>query len=338
MPISNMVNVSAKTKKDDFIEGNWNLGFYKGEQYGIPTQECFLQFGLNYNTRLVEEAGLDPNNPPLTWDDLYVWHEKLTQKDSVGNLVRMGANPYGAMGEGLWDSAGWMASSSWGFEWFDDNNGTFNLNSEEMVDIFRTFKKFTDLVGPDNLAAMYNVQGRDTWGGAYNAEVEATIIEGYWHPGETAFDAPEVSSVNRASWLPVPSSRKSVRVQGAGGHLWTMFKNSKNPSGMFPIAEFMNTQEPCSLLWETQGWLPAVKSFINSADPNKYPGLDFYFKSMNEATEWATPARCEITNFVSNEYLNLKEAVNRNEMTPEQAAEEFQKRCVTEYKNTGFSS
>jgi maltose-binding protein MalE len=338
MPISNLVSVSTKTNKSDFIEGNWEVGFYKGDQYGIPSQECFLRYGLNYNAKLVQEAGLDPNSPPETWDDLYQWHETLTQKDSAGNLTRLGVNPFGAMGEGLWDMDGWMATTSWGFEWFDDKTSTFNLNSEPMVDIFRTFKKFIDLVGPDNMAAMYNVQGRDTWGGAYNAEVECAIIEGYWHPGETTFDAPDVAQHNKASWLPVPSSRKGVKVQGAGGHIWTMFKDSKNPSAMFTVGEFMNTQEPCNFLWERQGWLPAVKSFIDSVDPNKYSGLDFYFRSMNEATEWSSPARCEITAFVSNEYLALKESVIRNEMTPEQAADEFQKRCVTEYKNTGFGS
>ena len=338
MPITSLLDVSTKTKPADFIEGNWGVGAYKGVQYGIPTQECFLRFGLNYNADLVEQAGLDPDQPPETWEELYAWHEKLTKKDSAGNLERVGTNPYGAMGEGFWDMDGWMAPTSFGWNWFDDMTGKFNLNTPEMVEVFKTFKMFIDLVGPDNLAAMYNVEGRDTWGGAYNSEVEATIIEGYWHPGETSHDKPEVAAKNRASWLPVPASRKGTKVQGAGGHIWTMFKDSKNPNGMWPIAEFMNTVEPCNILWEKQGWLPAVKSFIEGVDPGKYPGLDFYFKSMTETTEWHSAARCEITAFASNEYLNIKEKVNRDEMTPEQAAEEFQKRCEEEYKNAGFAS
>jgi len=338
LPIDSYVAASTESKPENFLEGVWNLGFYKGVQYGIPTQEDFLRYGLNYNLKLVQEAGLDANNPPQTWDDLYAWHEKLTVKDSAGNIVRIGVNPYGAMGEGLWDTDGWMAPISWNWQWFDEKNGTFDLNNAKMASVFGTLKKFVDLVGPDNLAALYSAEGRDTWGGAYNVEAESMIIEGYWHPGETAFSAPEISAQNRATWLPVPADRKGTKAQLAGGHSWTIFKESKKPDIMFKIGEFLNTKDPCTIIWNNQGWLPAVKSFLDSVDPSKYPGLDFYFMSAKETTEWHTPARCEITSFVSNEYLSLKDQVNRNEMTPEQAAEEFQKRVETEYTNQGFKS
>jgi len=185
---------------------------------------------------------------------------------------------------------------------------------------------------------LYSVEGRDTWGGAYNAEVEAMLIEGYWHPGETMHDKPEVAKNNRASWVPVPMSRKDVKSQGAGGHMWSVFKGSKDPETVFKIGEFLNTKESCDILWKNQGWLPGIKAYINSVDPSIYPGVDFYFKSVTEATEWHWAARCEITTFASNEYLSLKDKVNRDEMTAEQAAEELQKRCEEEYKNAGFGA
>ena len=124
LPITDMVAASAEVKAEKFLEGNWGLGFYKGVQYGFPSQECFLRFALNFNSQLIEEAGLDPVAPPETWDDMLVWHEKLTQKDSAGNLTRIGINPYGAMGEGFWDSDGWMVATSWGFNWFDEKAKT----------------------------------------------------------------------------------------------------------------------------------------------------------------------------------------------------------------------
>lgn len=337
-PITDLVATSTETKEEKFLGSVWKLGWYNGVQYGFPTQECFLRFGLNYNSALVEEAGLDPDSPPSTWDELLAWQEKLTTKDSAGNLTRVGINPYGAMGEGMWDTDGWMAQVSWNLKWFDDDSGKFDLNNETVVDVFKTLKKFIDVAGVDNLAALYSVEGRDTWGGAYNGGVECALIEGYWHPGETAFAAPEISKVNRASWLPVPANRKGVKAQLAGGHSWTIFKGAKNPEVSFKIGEFLNTNDPCTIIWNNQGWLPAVSSFLDTVDYSKYPGLDFYFESAKEATEWSSPARCEITAFVGNEYLALGEKVNRGEMTAEQAAEEFQKRCEEEYKNAGFAS
>lgn len=337
LPIDDMI-ATSDVKKETFIEGNWDMGFYKGVQYAIPSQECFVQFGLNYNSQIVEEVGLDPDAPPETWDDAYAWHEKLTSKDSAGNLTRLGINPYGAMAEGMWDTSGWMPAVSWDWTWFDDESRTFDLNNEHLVDVFKTFKKFVDLAGVDNTAALYSVSGRDTWGGAYNSGVECCIIEGYWHPGETYFSAPEIAAVNRASWLPVPAARKGDKVQGTGGHLWTIMKGSKRPETMLGIGNHLNTQEPCDIIWNTQGWLPAVKSFLDSVDTSKYPGLDFYFRSVKEATKIYAPPRCEIYTFISNEYMSLKEQVNRDEMTAEQAAEELQKRTEEEYKNAGFAA
>jgi hypothetical protein len=148
---------------------------------------------------------------------------------------------------------------------------------------------------------------------------------------------PEVAKHNRASWLPVPENRRGVKAQGTGGHLVAFFKGGKNPQGMFKIAEFLNTKTACDILFEKTGWLPALKSYYANVDPSKFPGLDFYFKSVNETTEWYTAARCEITDFASTEYLSLKDKVNRDEMTPEEAAAELQKRCEEEYKNAGFA-
>lgn len=336
LPIDALV-AAGTSKKEDFIEANWNLGIYKGKQYGIPSQECFLQFGLNYNSKLAEEVGLDPTKPPETWDETLDWHMKLTKKDDAGNVTRVGLNPYGAMAGGLWDTSGFFPAVSWGWNWFDDATRKFDFNNEKMVDAFKTFKKFIDYVGVDNMTALYSGEGMDDWGGAYNAQAECMIIEGYWHPGETMFAMPDVAKVNMASWSPVPASRKGAKVQGAGGHLWTIFKDSKDPQTMYKIGELLNTKEPCDILWKSQGWLPAVKSYLDQVDASVYPGLDFYFKSYKEATDSYTPPRCEIYTFIYNEYVSIKDKVNRNEMTAEQAAEELQKRAEDEYKNQGFA-
>ncbi len=231
-----------------------------------------------------------------------------------------------------------MVTTSWGWNWFDEENKTFDINNEKMVEAFDTQKKFVDLVGVDNLASVYSVEGRDTWGGAYNAEVEAMIIEGYWHPGETANSAPEVAEHNRATWLPVPESRRGVRPQCSGGHLIVFFQGAKQIELAFKIAELMNHQVACDAFFNNLGWLPAIKSYYDTVDASVYPGLDFYFQSANEATEWHSPALCEITEFASNEYLNVKDKVNRNEMTPAEAAAELQKRCEDEYTAAGFTS
>lgn len=46
--------------------------------------------GMYYNVDLVEKAGLDPNSPPTTAEELLDWAEKLTVRDANGNTTQWG--------------------------------------------------------------------------------------------------------------------------------------------------------------------------------------------------------------------------------------------------------
>ncbi|MGY3716466.1 extracellular solute-binding protein [Sutcliffiella cohnii] len=59
-----------------------------GEYWTIPT--AVRTIALFYNKDLFEEAGLDPNSPPATWDELVDYSIKLTKRDSNGRLAQAG--------------------------------------------------------------------------------------------------------------------------------------------------------------------------------------------------------------------------------------------------------
>lgn len=338
LPLDDWLSTSEVVKQENYLEGTWRDGSYQGVMYGVPANEGFLRYGLNYNARMVEEAGLDPDTPPQTWSECMEWHKALTKFDDAGNLLQVGLDAYDAMGGQLAIQDGFFASVSWGWQWFDPETGKFDLDNEMMIQAFEVMGEFTKLAGPDNMAGMRQVEGQGGWGPSYNAEVQAMIIEGYWHPGETQIQKPEVAQYNRASWAPVPDARKGVKVQGTGGHYVIIYKDAKHTEGMFKVAEFLNTDTALKIIFENTGWLPGMPKFLESVDPAAYPGLDFYFKSVDEATEWSSPARCPISQFASQQYVQLREANFRDEMTAAEAAAEFQKRCEEEYKNAGFAS
>lgn len=73
---------------DDFLDNPKALGALGGVQYGIPVYadaRIFL-----YNKDLFEEAGLDPETPPTTWDELKEYHEALTKTDDAGEVTQVG--------------------------------------------------------------------------------------------------------------------------------------------------------------------------------------------------------------------------------------------------------
>jgi ABC-type glycerol-3-phosphate transport system substrate-binding protein len=72
--------------------------------YGIPVSG-FTQ-GLIYNRKLFAEAGLDPNQPPATWDELRVYARQLTDrgKGRAGFVVLSKGN------QGGWQFTAWTYS------------------------------------------------------------------------------------------------------------------------------------------------------------------------------------------------------------------------------------
>ena len=86
---------------DDFVKTDadkeWLNSFYAsfmensqtgGKTYGIPFQRSTPV--LYYNKDAFKEAGLDPNTPPATWDEMVEMGKKLVKKNANGEIERYG--------------------------------------------------------------------------------------------------------------------------------------------------------------------------------------------------------------------------------------------------------
>lgn len=326
MDVTDMVNTSSIIKGDDVLEGLWDSAFWDGKMIGVPGIEGYLWWGLNVNIDAAKKAGLDPMALPKTWDEVFEWHKALTKKDDAGNLLQFGLDPYDAMA----NEADFIAGS-YGFKWWDEATGKFNLNNERMAEGMNTMGEFIRLAGPDQFAGMRQVEGNGTWGAAFNAGIQNMIMEGYWHPGETQIQKPEVSVYNRSGWAPVPTDRKDANIMATGAHFVVLFKDGKNKEGAFKLGEFFNTDTAQDIILNEVGWIHGRKSWLAKVDKNKYPGLDFYVDGASKVTEWTVGRRCPINDFVNNQYAELREQVYRDLMTPQAAADELQKRAEAEW-------
>jgi sn-glycerol 3-phosphate transport system substrate-binding protein len=82
-------------------ERNWVKSFYpalmqngqvNGKTWGIPFQRSTIV--LFYNKDMFKEAGLDPNKPPKTWDEMVAAAKKLTKDGRYGVMVPSTGYPY----------------------------------------------------------------------------------------------------------------------------------------------------------------------------------------------------------------------------------------------------
>jgi sn-glycerol 3-phosphate transport system substrate-binding protein len=78
-------------------ERTWLEGFYPafmensqtgGKTYGVPFQRSTPV--LYWNKEAFKEAGLDPDTPPATWDEMVSFGKKLTKTDATGNVSQWG--------------------------------------------------------------------------------------------------------------------------------------------------------------------------------------------------------------------------------------------------------
>ncbi|CAM5786989.1 ABC transporter substrate-binding protein [Castellaniella caeni] len=118
VPIDNFV----KTDEDK----KWLASFYdafmqnsrtEGKTWGVPFQRSTIV--MYYNKQMFKKAGLDPNQPPATWDQLVADAKKLTETDASGQVTRWGLEvPSGG------------AFAYWLFQAFTTPNDAILMNSE----------------------------------------------------------------------------------------------------------------------------------------------------------------------------------------------------------------
>lgn len=96
-----LIEEDAIVPFDDLVETDadkaWLTSFYPafmensmtgGKTYGIPFQRSTPV--LYWNKEAFEEAGLDPNTPPATWEEQIAFGKKLTKRDANGNVTQWG--------------------------------------------------------------------------------------------------------------------------------------------------------------------------------------------------------------------------------------------------------
>jgi len=332
VPVDDLVAGSTLIDLDDMTPALVEAAIYDGQMIGVVGIESFIQWGLNYNAQHVEEVGLDPDNPPLTVEDLLEWHRQMTTFDSAGNLTRLGLDPYDAMA-----TEPDFPAFSYGLRWWNDEEKTFHLDDPRMAEAADAYGEFYRIAGPDNMAGMRTVEGQGGWGAAFNAEVQSMIIEGYWHPGETQIQQPTVAEHNRATWAPVPASRAGTKMQGTYAHYVQLYRDGNNIEGMFKVAELLYTPEVLDIIFNEVGWLTGITSYLQNVDADAFPGLRFYIDSVGEADEWMTIRRSPLHSYVSQQWNELKEQVYRDLMSATDAVAELQARAVAEWEAQGLS-
>src|SRR3984893_10294177 len=107
-----------------------------GKIYGVPQNGYAL--GIYYNRKMFQAVGLDPDKPPLTWDDFRSYAKALKSSSVAGYAETSTGN------QGGWHFTNWMYTAGGDMQSSDGTKATFN--SDKGVSVLQLLKdmRFTD--------------------------------------------------------------------------------------------------------------------------------------------------------------------------------------------------
>ncbi|SHE39142.1 multiple sugar transport system substrate-binding protein [Atopostipes suicloacalis DSM 15692] len=134
-------------QEDENLEGLfypqlWDTVVHEDEAYGLPfNTDTHVLF---YNKDLFEEAGLDPDTPPKTWDELEEMARQLDVQEG-DSFEQFGFYPLWNLGLDVW-----TINADEGTSWFDDN-GDVKINTPEKVSALEWVLDWQDYYGQDTI-------------------------------------------------------------------------------------------------------------------------------------------------------------------------------------------
>ena len=226
---------------------------YRTGWYPLPMFWC-------YNKTLFEKAGLDPETPPKTWDELLVTCDKLKSSgvDALG----------GGIQDGYWS------------EWFITHSLSQQLDSVgEAVELFIGDKDFNDPKYHEHWVKLEELKNK----GFLNKDMSSLelypgidlVVAGKLGIGQTIgtrLPADSKATNGKIGYMTMPVFGKGklagvpvVDVQGLG-----MSTNAEDPAAAAAFLEFLQSPDQLKAFWEATNWLPSNTTFDSSVikDPS----------------------------------------------------------------------
>lgn len=228
--------------QSEYVSATWAETQYEGNTFAIPmdTDDRVLY----YNRDLFRQAGLDPDKPPQTWDELIDAAKKLTVKGPTGGFERIGFVPiYGQ---------GWLYLWSWqqDGQFLTPDGRHCTLNNPGTVKALTAVVSWYDALG--------GIDAVNTFAGSFAGQDQdpfmtgklAMKVDGDGFVDGIARYHPEIDF----GVCPVPVPAERLHHQGqfkndktwvtwSGGFAWAIPRGSRHTREAWQFIQWMNSPE-----------------------------------------------------------------------------------------------
>ena len=288
--LQDLVQADAIYKMEEFISGSDSLSQndmqdifpsllqeakWRGTLYSLPMEATNL--GLLYNRQLFRNAGLDPDRPPRTWEELREYAQKLTlDKNGDGKYEQMGFFvPVFPSSGPLSD---WMVWQWYPFL-FQAGGNVINaeqsrvlFNSEAGVKALTLWKTIYHELKLGSFTIDYEV--------AFASNQLAMAIDGPWN-------LPRWRQMKNLDWMiaPLPAG-PAKRATIVGGEYLAIFKQSRHAQEAWTFVKWMLKPEVQALWSMKSGYLPVRRGVMEIPEYQSFlaanPGLKAYVEQLAE--------------------------------------------------------
>jgi multiple sugar transport system substrate-binding protein len=239
-------DISAKAKSDNvtqdkFIKEGWQEATYKGALHAVPFDTDLR--GLYWNKKHFAEAGLDPNKPPTTIQELDTMAEKLYKKDGA-KYSRIGFAPW--IGQGSLYTWAWI----FGGEMYDPKTDMITLNDPKVIKALEWMVSYAKKYDINNLDAVTASFGANEQNEFITGTVAMTS-QGDWQVAAyNKYMKPD--QVNDWDMIQYPKAEGGPdRVTWGGGWSTIVPKGAKESDGGWALAKHLGTDAASIFAIET---------------------------------------------------------------------------------------
>jgi multiple sugar transport system substrate-binding protein len=264
--MQHLVQANAIYKMEHFIDGPNGLteedmadiypplilgASWRDTLYSMPMEATNL--ALVYNKRLFREAGLDPERPPQTWEELHEYAIKLTV-DKSGNGVYDQIGFFVPILPSAGPLSSWMVWQWMPFLW---QAGGYMINEEQTRVMFneepgvRALALWKKLYEDMNLR-QFSIDAE----AIFASQQAAMVLDGPW-------SLPRFRDLRNLEWQIAPLPAGPVKqATVVGGEYLTIFKQSKNPDTAWEFIRWIVQPEVQAKWSMMSGYLPIRRSVI----------------------------------------------------------------------------
>lgn len=292
----------------------WQETLYEEDSYGIPFETDVRV--LIWNKQAFAEAGLDPEQPPATWEELETYADALDIQNANGAYERIGFFPLWKAGVEFWARTnGWQQVV----------DGRPNYNDPAFIETLQWIKGWVDRYGGwqelQNYAASYASPPNDI----FMSGATPMIVDVAGYLSQLNFYRPRVTladgNTQNMEWGVSHIPYQTEQANWSGGFALSIPVGAENPDAAWEVIKCMAGEEGQESWARDTLAIPTIQTLATSpvlmADP--------YWEDVMAVMEHS-----QGSTYVS-EYPNFTQEVNTRyeqvwtgELTPEQMAEQAQ--------------